>query len=322
MAFPDRARAYRLFDVVHTEKKLTLVFEFLDLDLKKFLDQCHAGVDTRTLKSFLFQLTRGIAHCHAHRVLHRDLKPQNLLINREGELKLADFGLARAFGIPVRDYTHEVVTLWYRPPDVLLGSKTYSTPVDVWSIGCIFAEMHNGKPLFPGMKPHDQLEKICAALGTPTEATFPGLTALPSYKPGALPTHAAPASLAHLVPGLDADGVDLLSSMLVHDPAQRISAADALRHPFFAGLPTALLEAGVDGPSVLTVPAASSAAALHTPSGAPAAAASGAYDAAAAAASAAAGATAVSRAFVADSAAGGVSGTATGAAVASDSKLP
>jgi cyclin-dependent kinase len=97
------------------------------------------------VKSFLYQLLTGVAYCHHHRVLHRDLKPPNLLINREGQLKLADFGLARAFGIPVRSYTHEVVTLWYRAPDVLLGSRKYSTPVDIWSVGCIFAEMANGR---------------------------------------------------------------------------------------------------------------------------------------------------------------------------------
>jgi serine/threonine protein kinase len=125
---------------VHSEKKLTLVFEYLDQDLKKYLDNAgEAGLDQATIKSFLYQLLLGIAYCHQHRVLHRDLKPQNLLINIEGELKLADFGLARAFGIPVRSYTHEVVTLWYRAPDVLMGSRKYSTPVDIWSIGCIFA---------------------------------------------------------------------------------------------------------------------------------------------------------------------------------------
>merc|ERR1712151_1183358 len=131
----------RLCDVIHTERKLTLVFEYLDQDLKKLLDLCDGGLDAATTKSFLYQLLRGIAYCHQHRVLHRDLKPQNLLINREGALKLADFGLARAFGIPVRSYTHEVVTLWYRAPDVLMGSRKYSTPVDIWSVGCIHAEM-------------------------------------------------------------------------------------------------------------------------------------------------------------------------------------
>ena len=83
-------------------------------------------------------------------MLHRDLKPQNLLINKKGQLKLADFGLARAFGIPVRSYSHEVVTLWYRAPDVLLGSQNYTTAIDIWSVGCIFAEMVSAKPLFAG----------------------------------------------------------------------------------------------------------------------------------------------------------------------------
>merc|ERR1719486_1395379 len=138
----------RLGDVIRTEKKLTLVLEFVEQDLKKRLDMCDSGLDPEMTRSFLYQLLRVIAYCHQHQVLHRDLKPQNLLITRDGVLKLADFGLARAFGIPVRSYTHEVVTLWYRAPDVLMGSRKYSTPVDIWSIGCIFAEIVNGRPLF------------------------------------------------------------------------------------------------------------------------------------------------------------------------------
>ena len=164
----------RLYDVVHTERKLTLVFEYLDQDLKKYLDVCEGGLDSTIVKSLLYQLLTGVAYCHHHRVLHRDLKPQNLLINREGELKLADFGLARAFGIPVRSYTHEVVTLWYRAPDVLLGSTKYSTPVDIWSIGCIFAEMVNGTPLFTGSTPETQVETIFRNLGTPDDTICPG----------------------------------------------------------------------------------------------------------------------------------------------------
>merc|ERR1712023_578031 len=167
----------RLHDVIHTEKKLTLVFEYLDQDLKKFLDSSD-GLDAFTIKSFLFQLLRGVAFCHDRRVLHRDLKPQNLLINKDGDLKLADFGLARAFGIPVRSYTHEVVTLWYRAPDVLMGSRKYSTPVDIWSVGCIFAEMTNGRPLFPGKTEQDQLQKVFKVCGTPSETMWPTITEL------------------------------------------------------------------------------------------------------------------------------------------------
>eukprot|EP00568_Trieres_chinensis_P005870 CAMPEP_0183297080 /NCGR_PEP_ID=MMETSP0160_2-20130417/4450_1 /TAXON_ID=2839 ORGANISM="Odontella Sinensis, Strain Grunow 1884" /NCGR_SAMPLE_ID=MMETSP0160_2 /ASSEMBLY_ACC=CAM_ASM_000250 /LENGTH=291 /DNA_ID=CAMNT_0025458821 /DNA_START=315 /DNA_END=1186 /DNA_ORIENTATION=+ len=223
----------RLYDVVHTERKLTLVFEFLDQDLKKYLDVCDSGLDGPILKSFLYQLLTGVAYCHHHRVLHRDLKPPNLLINREGQLKLADFGLARAFGIPVRSYTHEVVTLWYRAPDVLMGSRKYSTPVDIWSVGCIFAEMANGRPLVAGTSEGDQLDRIFRLLGTPGVGDYPGIVELPQYSMD-LPRYPPPrGGVAGLVPTLNADGVDLLSKMLKYDPARRITAQAALEHPFF-----------------------------------------------------------------------------------------
>eukprot|EP01068_Selenidium_serpulae_P012115 Selendium_serpulae@DN5772_c0_g1_i6.p1 len=202
----------RLEDVFHTEKRLTLVFEYLDQDLKKLLDGSDCGLDKVTIQSYLYQLLDGVAYCHAHRVLHRDLKPQNLLINREGKLKLADFGLARAFGIPVRSYTHEVVTLWYRAPDVLMGSKQYSTPVDIWSVGCIFAEMVNGRPLFPGTSDSDQLIRIFKSLGTPDPESWPGIVQLPEWKPD-FPVN-EPKNLSEIVPSLDPDGVDLLKVCL------------------------------------------------------------------------------------------------------------
>ena len=225
----------RLQDVVHNEKCIYLVFEYLDLDLKRHMDSSADFKNHHIVKSFLYQILHGIAYCHSHRVLHRDLKPQNLLIDRRtNSLKLADFGLARAFGIPVRTFTHEVVTLWYRAPEILLGARQYSTPVDVWSVGCIFAEMVNQKPLFPGDSEIDELFKIFRIMGTPNEETWPGVSSLPDYK-SAFPKWPS-VDLATVVPTLEPLGLDLLSKMLCLDPTRRINARTALEHEYFKDL--------------------------------------------------------------------------------------
>lgn len=222
----------RLLEIAYTDGRLTLVFEYLDRDLKKYLDLTHPNpLKPELVKSYMFQLLRGIDLCHGQRILHRDLKPHNLLIDANGLLKLADFGLARAFGIPLRSYTHEVVTLWYRAPEILLGSKHYSTPVDIWSAGCIFAEMATRRPLFMGDSEIDQIYRIFRILGTPNESVWPGFTQLPAYQPQ-FPRY-SPTQLATIVPQLDPDGIDLLQQMLTYDPAKRISAMRALQHPYF-----------------------------------------------------------------------------------------
>lgn len=167
-------------------------------------------------------MIKGVEYCHGRRILHRDLKPQNLLIDETRNLKLADFGLARAFGIPLRVYTHEVVTLWYRAPEILMGSRHYSTAVDIWSIGCIFAEMVLKRPLFPGDSEIDELYRIFRLRGTPTEENWPGITDLKDWKPNFPVWHRQP--LEKTVPTLCPEGVDLLHQMIEYDPARRISA--------------------------------------------------------------------------------------------------
>ncbi|KAG0226563.1 Cyclin-dependent kinase 3 [Mortierella sp. GBA43] len=216
----------QLLDIVHDELKLYLVFEFLDLDLKKYVDKQHnpagGGLPIDRVKEFLYQLLQGVEFCHGRRILHRDLKPQNLLIDDKGTLKLADFGLARAFGIPLRTYTHEVVTLWYRAPEILLGSRHYSTAVDMWSVGCIFAEMLTRKALFPGDSEIDELFKIFKVKGTPNDKQWPGVQELKDWK-ASFPIWPSQ-ELKTLVPQLDSLGLDLLSQMIEYDPARRISA--------------------------------------------------------------------------------------------------
>lgn len=224
----------KLYDILHQDQKLYLVFEFVDMDLKKYMDtvgNAADGMSEMMVKKFTYQLIKGLYYCHAHRVLHRDLKPQNLLINKEGNLKLADFGLARAFGIPLRTYTHEVVTLWYRAPEVLLGSRHYSTAIDMWSVGCIFAEMAMKQPLFPGDSEIDEIFRIFRVLGTPNDDIWPGVSSLPDYKPSFPQWNAV--DLEAAVPSLDASGIDLLARTLVYDPAHRISAKRALQHDYF-----------------------------------------------------------------------------------------
>lgn len=223
----------QLKDVFCSPKKLYLVFEFVDNDLKKYMKQLGGNLTPVQIKNFTFQLVKGVEFCHSHRILHRDLKPQNLLIDKHGILKIADFGLARAFALPIPKLTHEVVTVWYRAPEILLGSALYSVPVDIWSIGAILAEMATGSPLFPGDSEIDTIFKIFMKLGTPNEQTWPGLSSLPDFKPS-FPKWPAKgwANIRNTQAQLGDQGVNLLEMMTHYDPKKRISARRALGHVY------------------------------------------------------------------------------------------
>uniref|UniRef100_G1R1S8 cyclin-dependent kinase n=1 Tax=Nomascus leucogenys TaxID=61853 RepID=G1R1S8_NOMLE len=214
------ANIVTLHDIVHTDKSLTLVFEYLDKDLKQYMDDCGNIMSMHNVKLFLYQILRGLAYCHRRKVLHRDLKPQNLLINEKGELKLADFGLARAKSVPTKTYSNEVVTLWYRPPDVLLGSSEYSTQIDMWGVGCIFFEMASGRPLFPGSTVEDELHLIFRLLGN-RRNLFPVIL------------HPQLTSLIGL---LDSEGIELITKFLQYESKKRVSAEEAMKHVYFRSL--------------------------------------------------------------------------------------
>lgn len=229
----DHPNVVKLMDVCATlrtdqETKVTLVFEHVDQDLKTYLHKAPApGLSPDHIKDLLHQLLCGLGFLHSNRVVHRDLKPENILVTSQGQVKLADFGLARIYSCDMA-LTPVVVTLWYRPPEVLLQS-TYATPVDVWSSGCIFAEMFRRKPLFCGESEVDQLGKILEVVGLPTEEEWPADVTLSRQNFSPL----TPRPISDYVPDISELGAQLLLEMLTFDPLQRISALNALEHPYF-----------------------------------------------------------------------------------------
>jgi len=231
----DHPNVIKLHEVFSNTSALYLVFDYLDMDLRAYLRRYGAYTDTQLLKSASCQCFSGVEYCHGHRVLHRDLKPQNVLIDvANHRLKLADFGLARAFSVPLKAYTHEVVTLWYRAPEILLGQIKYANPIDIWSLGCIVAEMATSQPLFPGDSEIDTIFKMFRVLGTPTEEVWPGVSQLRDFKPEFPKWHDTHFREVRVNgPSLGDAGIDILTLCLQFNPVERPSARRLLVHPFF-----------------------------------------------------------------------------------------
>jgi len=215
--------------------KIVLIFEFLDCDLKKFMRSHGNRLNTKIIRKLGRQLCVGVEFCHARGVLHRDLKPQNLLIDFDHDLKIADFGLAREYHPTAKKYTQEVVTVWYRAPELLLGSGLYSAPIDIWSVGCIIAEMAVGRPLFDGDSEIDTIFRIFKLLGSPDEDRWPGHTKLPYMKTkfASWPPCSWAATYPRALEMLETQGVELVDSLLAYDPSRRLPARRAANHPFF-----------------------------------------------------------------------------------------
>jgi cell division cycle 2-like protein len=219
-----------------TLDKIYSVMEYMDYELKAILTDKKYKFELKHIKCLLFQLLKGIEYMHSKWIIHRDLKTSNLLLNSKGVLKIGDLGLARKFGSPLRAYTQLVVTLWYRAPELLLNCIIYDSSIDMWSIGCIFAELMLRDALFQGQDELDQLNRIFKLLGTPTDELWPKWNELPNakkinfkkYNENKLRERFTNEDLF-----MSDCGFDLLSKMLAYDPKKRISGKDALEHVWF-----------------------------------------------------------------------------------------
>lgn len=223
----------QLCQPIRSERKICITFEYIEKTLHDVIleNKSLGGVPTALVKSYICQILRAIDFCHTNRILHRDIRPNNIFVNQNGGVKLGDFASSRSF-VRNQTLTHMVVAIWYRCPEILLGDQHYSTGVDIWPAGCILAELITGCPLFPGQGPqYAQLLIIFQALGTPTETTWPGLSHLRDYSP-VFPRW-SPRELSLQALGLCPAGMDLLRRMLVCDPARRISARDAMESAYF-----------------------------------------------------------------------------------------
>ncbi|KAL8675331.1 MAG: hypothetical protein Q9168_000288 [Polycauliona sp. 1 TL-2023] len=223
-------------------QNLNLVLEYLPLGDLEMLIKDVDGIryGTAEVKAWMGMLGRAVWFCHENFILHRDIKPNNLLIAANGEVKLADFGLARSFADPYRVMTHQVITRWYRPPELLLGARHYSGTVDVWSMGTVFAELILRRPFLAGQTDVEQLELVCQWIGTPAEENWPGVSKLGDYirfdKTNMQPVRGKDFFLSTFGTAGPV-GVDLLMSMLALDPRKRSTSRQVLEHKWWTSEP-------------------------------------------------------------------------------------
>lgn len=228
--------------MIRTEDLLYLVFEYMEKNLYELMLQNQAKKFSEAqIRYILFQTLQGVTFMHKYGFFHRDLKPENLLVNGD-KIKIADFGLAREIrSIP--PYTDYVSTRYYRAPECILKSTNYNSPVDIWAIGCIMAELYNFKPIFNGTTEKEVFFKIASLLGSPNINNWPEGMQLAKKCEIKLPICSG-MQLNNLVPNASKEAISLLSEMLVWDPNKRSTASKLLQHPFFTNneIPTSLTD--------------------------------------------------------------------------------
>lgn len=223
-----------LLDAFGHKSNISLVFDFMETDLEAIIRDTSLVLTPAHIKSYMLMTLQGLEYLHHLWILHRDLKPNNLLLDENGVLKLADFGLAKSFGSPNRVYTHQVVTRWYRSPELLFGARMYGVGVDMWAVGCILAELLLRVPFLPGDSDLDQLTKIFETLSTPTEEQWPGMSSLPDY----VTFKSFPGTPLHLIFSAAGDDLlELLQGLFTFSPNLRCTASQALRKKYFSNRP-------------------------------------------------------------------------------------
>ncbi|CAH1162969.1 unnamed protein product [Phaedon cochleariae] len=228
----------KLLEVTCVGSSVVLVMEYLPWSLMDVLKKSEISLHLPQIKTYTKMILNGVHYIHQNNIMHRDLKPANLLISKKGVLKIADFGLARIYDVENKQrlYSHQVATRWYRSPELLYGSKTYTPSVDLWSVGCIVAEMIERHPLFPGETDIEQLAIVLGTLGTANEENWPGLKDLPDYNKIAF-SESEPKSWRIVIPNADEVTLDLISKILIYDGSKRLTAKQALQHRFFQEKP-------------------------------------------------------------------------------------
>jgi len=214
------------------ESQLCIIFEFMDYDLWRLMTGPNVTFDLLQIKCLVKQMIEALYQCHSAGIMHRDVKPSNLLINTTGTLKLADFGLTTSF-IGSNYFSNNVVSLYYRSPELLMGSHSYGPEIDMWSVGCILIEMITNNYLFAGANEAEQLDLIFRIFGTPSEDIWPGVTQLSGWG-GVENKRRYPAQdLKQVLDFLTPDALDLVTRLLCLDPKKRITSYEALQHPWF-----------------------------------------------------------------------------------------
>lgn len=222
-----------LVDVFESANNLNLVLEFLPSDLEVLIKDRTLLFSPGDVKSWLLMTLRGVHHCHRNFILHRDLKPSNLLLSQSGELKIADFGLARSLGSPNEEFTSNVVTRWYRAPELLLGAKHYDGGVDIWAVGIIFAELMLRVPYLPGADDIDQIDVTFRALGTPTDSMWELVSTLPGYNNLTVYPQPTKQELRKRFIAATESALDLMNGMLSLNPRKRWNSSKCLLSEYF-----------------------------------------------------------------------------------------